>query len=135
MMIKAIQLVMVLMVWLTTLSLLATTETTTITVSALGQSNIFGVFRKRRRSLEGIQDRRVQVASRKGFAGPHGELLTISEYEDLQAERRAAENNGDKDSNSGKRNNVKSSKDDDNGGILETIREQLGRKTHRRSKA
>ena len=77
MMTKLFQLVVVAVAWLALV--------TTTTVSALGQSNIFGVFRKRRRSLEEIQDKRVRMAFRKGFVGPHGELLTVKEFEALQA--------------------------------------------------
>lgn len=53
-------------------------------VSALGQNNVFGVFRKRCRSLEKIQDKRVEVASRKGFAGPNGERLSVEDARALQ---------------------------------------------------
>lgn len=59
---------------------------TLATVAALGQNNVFGVFRKRRRSIEKVQDKRVEVASRKGFAGPNGERLTIEEVQAMQKE-------------------------------------------------
>lgn len=53
-------------------------------VAALGGNNVFGVLRKRRRSVEKIQEKRVQVASRKGFAGPNGERLSMEEVQALQ---------------------------------------------------
>lgn len=54
------------------------------TTTALGGNNVFGVLRKRRRSASKIQEKRVQVASRKGFAGPNGERLSIEETQALQ---------------------------------------------------
>ena len=59
------------------------------TAAAYGGSNVFGVFFQRRRRLEGIQDKRVQIAARRGFAGPNGELLPVKEFEVLQAQRLA----------------------------------------------
>ena len=70
------------------------------TVHAFGGSNIFGVFRKRRRTLQDIQEKRVQIAARRGFAGPHGELLTVKEFEALQAEKAK-----DNDENNNNNNN------------------------------
>ena len=70
------------------------------TVHAFGGSSIFGVFRKRRRTLQDIQEKRVEVASRRGFAGPHGELLTLKEFEALQHER-AREEDGEVAGSSG----------------------------------
>ena len=85
--------------------------------TALGQSNVFGVFRRRRRVLQEIQEKRVKVASRKGFAGPHGELLTVQEFEALQAEM--DNNNNNKSSHGGV------------GGPLDQILYWLDRKNHR----
>ena len=66
---------------------LTTTTSTVVVVHAFGGSNIFGVFRKRRRTLQDVQEKRVEVAARRGFAGPHGELLTIQEFTALPQER------------------------------------------------
>ena len=67
----------------------------TTAANAFGGSNIFGVFRKRRRTLDSIQDKRVEVAARRGFAGPHGELLTLQEFVALQQERAARQEQQD----------------------------------------
>ena len=56
-------------------------------INAFGGSNIFGVFRKRRRTLQEMHEKRVALAVRRGFAGPHGEILTVKEYQTLQQER------------------------------------------------
>ena len=51
-------------VWL----VLCISEPTTVGVSALGGNNIFGIFRKRRTKLQDVQDKREQVAARRGWS-------------------------------------------------------------------
>ena len=46
---------------------------------ALGGNNIFGIFRKRRKTLSTIQEQREKSAASKGFAGPNGRPLTSEE--------------------------------------------------------
>lgn len=79
---KLSTLALLLLFWLTTAA------------NAFGGSNIFGVFLKRRRTAERIQDKRVEVATRRGFAGPHGELLTLQEFAALQQARREQQEGG-----------------------------------------
>jgi len=69
------------------LLLLACLMTTPITntVDALGASNIFGVFLKRRRNLMIVQERREAQATLKGFAGPHGSPFTGDEAREMAA--------------------------------------------------
>jgi type II secretory pathway pseudopilin PulG len=69
----------VLVVWL---SLLAS-------AAALGGNNIFGVFRKRRRAVQKLQDKRCTKAAAEGFAGPHGEPLTAQEAQELLVQHHA----------------------------------------------
>jgi len=47
--------------------------------SLLPGSNLFGIFRKRRRTLQAIQDKRHDAAAKHHFAGPHGEPLSANE--------------------------------------------------------
>lgn len=52
---------------------------TLLQVCSLGQNNVFGVFRKRRRKLAQTQDDREQIATNRGFAGPHGQPLSVDD--------------------------------------------------------
>jgi hypothetical protein len=55
------------------------------TVESLGNSNIFGFFRERRRTLQRIQEKRELAATQKGFAGPNGRLLNSTEAASLES--------------------------------------------------
>jgi hypothetical protein len=50
---------------------------------ALGGNNVFGIFRKRRRTLHQVQELREKHAERNGFAGPHGQALTGDQAQEL----------------------------------------------------
>ena len=60
-----------------------------VVCSGLGQSNLFGVFRKRRRQLQRIQEKREDAATRKGFAGPSGRPLKAKEAEEAAKKDRS----------------------------------------------
>ena len=49
-------------------------------VSSLGLGNVFGVFKWNRRRMKKVQNKREQLASRKGFAGPSGEPLAANTH-------------------------------------------------------
>lgn len=57
------------------------------TSDALGGSNVFGLFRKRRMQLLDEQMEREDQAARKGFAGPHGEPLSGDEMVEVLQEQ------------------------------------------------
>lgn len=51
--------------------------------AALGGNNLFGIFRKRRLTLQQVQELRENHAERNGFAGPHGQALTGDQAQEL----------------------------------------------------
>lgn len=63
------------------LVLLLVIQLTLTTVDALGQNNLFGVFKRRKRKLLEVQKKRQDVAALKGFAGPAGEPLSAKEVQ------------------------------------------------------
>jgi hypothetical protein len=53
-------------------------------VESLGGNNLFGIFRKRRWTLQKIQEKREVAATQQGFAGPNGGVLNSTEAASLQ---------------------------------------------------